>query len=111
MVSTQGSRQDGVLSINECKISGTQAGDAVFSKMDSLQNQLNQVMMMLQNPQGQCDPKLLAAGRYMFIADGNNQKIAHGVQSDGLYIIQSGQDETSSPHPTLTTTPAVNFSL
>ncbi|GKF98211.1 hypothetical protein Tco_0296994, partial [Tanacetum coccineum] len=38
---------------------------------------------------------------------GNNQKIAHGVQSDGLYIIQSGQDETSLPHPTLTTTPAV----
>ncbi|GJT81637.1 cysteine-rich receptor-like protein kinase 8 [Tanacetum coccineum] len=139
-----GSRQDGV-SINECKISGTQAGDAVFSKTDSLQMQLNQVMMMLQNPQGQCDPKLLAAGRYMFtascvslfkdawvvdsgatdhicitlslmfniihltipiiislpnghtltvttIGSGNNQKIAHGVQSDRLYIIQSGQD-------------------
>ena len=36
--------------------------------MDSLQNQLNQVMMMLQNTQGQCDSKLLAAGRYLFIA-------------------------------------------
>ncbi|GKA65644.1 hypothetical protein Tco_0765351 [Tanacetum coccineum] len=67
MVSTQGSWQDGV-STNECSTSGTQVGDAVFAKMDSLQNQLNQVMMMLQNPQGQCDPKLLAAGRYLFIA-------------------------------------------
>lgn len=36
--------------------------------MDSLQNQLNQVMMMLQNTQVQCDPKLLAARRYLFIA-------------------------------------------
>nr|GEY41470.1 ribonuclease H-like domain-containing protein [Tanacetum cinerariifolium] len=60
MVSTQGSGQDGV-SINECSTSRSQARDAVFAKMDSLQNQLNQVMMMLQNPQGQCDPKLLAA--------------------------------------------------
>ncbi|GJU27518.1 retrovirus-related pol polyprotein from transposon TNT 1-94 [Tanacetum coccineum] len=60
MVSTQGSGQDGV-STNKCSTSGTQAGDAVFAKMDSLQNQLNQVMMMLQNPQGQYDPKLLAA--------------------------------------------------
>ncbi|GJZ61742.1 retrovirus-related pol polyprotein from transposon RE1, partial [Tanacetum coccineum] len=35
----------------------------VFAKMDNLQNQLNQVMMMLQNSQGVCDPKILAAGR------------------------------------------------
>nr|GEV98952.1 hypothetical protein [Tanacetum cinerariifolium] len=40
---------------------------------------------------------------------GNNRKIAHRVQSDGLYIIQSGQDGTSSPHPTLTIIPAVMF--
>ncbi|GKD05778.1 retrovirus-related pol polyprotein from transposon TNT 1-94, partial [Tanacetum coccineum] len=68
--------------------------------------------------QGQCDPKLLDVGRYLFIAyyvsihfkgmlKGNNQKIAHGVQSDGLYIILSEQDETSSPHPTFSNTPAV----
>ncbi|GKA28879.1 hypothetical protein Tco_0715124 [Tanacetum coccineum] len=41
---------------------------AVFAKMDNLQNQLNQVIMMLQNSQGVCDPKVLAAGRYFFIA-------------------------------------------
>ncbi|GJR47114.1 hypothetical protein Tco_1315217 [Tanacetum coccineum] len=40
----------------------------IFAKMDNLQNQLNQVMMMLQNSQGVCDPKILAAGRYFFIA-------------------------------------------
>ena len=41
---------------------------AVYAKMDNLQNQLNQVMMMLQNSQRACDPKILAAGRYLFIA-------------------------------------------
>ncbi|GJW42283.1 retrovirus-related pol polyprotein from transposon TNT 1-94 [Tanacetum coccineum] len=47
---------------------GTQNDVVVFAKMDSLQNQLNQVMLMLQNSQGQCDSKLLAVGRYFFIA-------------------------------------------
>ncbi|GKB15929.1 cysteine-rich receptor-like protein kinase 8 [Tanacetum coccineum] len=41
---------------------------AVIAKMDNLQNQINQVMMMLQNTQGICDPKAFAAGRYLFIA-------------------------------------------
>ncbi|GJZ67200.1 hypothetical protein Tco_0630440 [Tanacetum coccineum] len=41
---------------------------AVLAKMDSLHNQLNQVMLMLQNTQGTTDPKILDAGRYMFIA-------------------------------------------
>ncbi|GKA04792.1 cysteine-rich receptor-like protein kinase 8, partial [Tanacetum coccineum] len=35
----------------------------VFAKMDNLQNQLNQVMLMLQNSQGVCDPKAFAAGK------------------------------------------------
>ena len=35
----------------------------VNAKMDNLQNQFNQMMMMLQNSQGGCDPKILAAGR------------------------------------------------
>ncbi|GJV07295.1 hypothetical protein Tco_1344951 [Tanacetum coccineum] len=35
----------------------------VFAKMDNLQNQLNQVMMILQNSQGVCNPKVLAAGK------------------------------------------------
>nr|GEV03225.1 RNA-directed DNA polymerase, eukaryota [Tanacetum cinerariifolium] len=67
MVIGQSSGQDGV-STSELSTSGGQAGDVVFAKMDSLQNQLNQVMMMLQNSQGQFDPKLLAAGRYLFIS-------------------------------------------
>nr|GEU42809.1 uncharacterized mitochondrial protein AtMg00810-like [Tanacetum cinerariifolium] len=46
-----GKGQDDV-SINECSTSRSQAGDAVFAKIGSFQNQLNQVMMMLQNPQG-----------------------------------------------------------
>ncbi|GJS22554.1 uncharacterized mitochondrial protein-like protein [Tanacetum coccineum] len=85
----------------------------VFAKMVNLQNQLKQVMMMLQNSQGVCDPKIMAAGRYFFIASiishfkdawGNNQKIAHGIQSDGLYII-TPDSTPSSPSPT---TPFVN---
>ncbi|GKE29830.1 cysteine-rich receptor-like protein kinase 8 [Tanacetum coccineum] len=40
----------------------------VFAKMDNLHNQLKQVMMMLQNSQGVCDPKIMAASRYFFIA-------------------------------------------
>ncbi|GKB87264.1 hypothetical protein Tco_0959536 [Tanacetum coccineum] len=59
--------QEGTLT-NELGTSRAKADDAVFAKMDSLQNQLNQVMMILQNYQGKCDPKLLAAGRYLFIA-------------------------------------------
>ncbi|GJV14982.1 cysteine-rich receptor-like protein kinase 8 [Tanacetum coccineum] len=42
----------------------TQDDAAVFAKMDNLQNQLNQVMLMLQSH----DPKVFAAGRYLFIA-------------------------------------------
>ncbi|GJX81371.1 hypothetical protein Tco_0330852 [Tanacetum coccineum] len=67
MVTGQSPVQDGASTSNS-NSSGGQADDAVFAKMDSLQNQLNQVMMMLQNTQGQCDPKLLAVGRYLFIA-------------------------------------------
>ncbi|GJT31278.1 cysteine-rich receptor-like protein kinase 8 [Tanacetum coccineum] len=83
----------------------------VFAKMDNLQNQLNQVMMMLQNSQGVCDRKIITAGRYFFIASiishfkdawGNNQKIAYGIQSNGLYIITS---DSASPSPS---TPSVN---
>ncbi|PWA81478.1 hypothetical protein CTI12_AA173100 [Artemisia annua] len=55
-----------VSSINEVKESSEDA--AVAAKMDKLQNQLNQVMLMLQNSQGTVDPKILAAGRYLFIA-------------------------------------------
>ncbi|GKD83118.1 hypothetical protein Tco_1349957 [Tanacetum coccineum] len=169
----------------EASTSGTKADDAVFAKMDSLQNQLNQVMLMLQNSQCMIDPKLLAAGRYLFIAScasifkdawvvdsgatdhicnalhlmyniiqctipilvslpnghtvtvttvgsvrvkpnlvlhnvfhipsfaynllsGNNQKIAHGIQSDGLYIIKS--EATSTPtSPKVSPTPATVY--
>nr|GEV11486.1 retrovirus-related Pol polyprotein from transposon TNT 1-94 [Tanacetum cinerariifolium] len=45
----------------EARTSGTKEDDAVFAKMNSLQNQLNQIMLMLQNSQGMIDPKLLAA--------------------------------------------------
>ncbi|GJY75991.1 hypothetical protein Tco_0481107 [Tanacetum coccineum] len=43
--------------------SGRETNDdaAVFAKMDNLQNQLNQVMLMLQNSQGACDLKVLVA--------------------------------------------------
>ncbi|GJY23069.1 cysteine-rich receptor-like protein kinase 8, partial [Tanacetum coccineum] len=61
----------------DASTSGTKADDTVFAKMDSFQNQLNQVMLMLQNSQGMVDPKLLAA--------------------DGLYIIKS--EATSRPTP------------
>ena len=52
----------------EASTSGSQGDDEVYAKMDSLQNQLNQIKMMLQNTHGQCDFKLLATGRYLFIA-------------------------------------------
>nr|GEW88456.1 cysteine-rich RLK (receptor-like protein kinase) 8 [Tanacetum cinerariifolium] len=48
----------------EARTSRTKEDDAVFAKMNSLQNQLNQVMLMLQNSQDMIDPKLLAAGRF-----------------------------------------------
>nr|GEU76510.1 cysteine-rich RLK (receptor-like protein kinase) 8 [Tanacetum cinerariifolium] len=67
MVATQTNGQEGTSS-EASTSNGTHGDAAVFAKMDSLQNQLNQVMLMLQNPQGQCDPKLLAAGRYLFIS-------------------------------------------
>ncbi|GJT76412.1 zf-CCHC domain-containing protein [Tanacetum coccineum] len=78
----------------------TQDDSAVFAKMDNLQNQLNQVMLILQNSQGVCDPKVLAAGRYLFIASciahiKDAWRIAYGILSDDLYIITP--DTTSSP--------------
>ncbi|GJR79245.1 cysteine-rich receptor-like protein kinase 8 [Tanacetum coccineum] len=90
----------------------TQDDSAVFAKMDNLQNQLNQVMLILQNSQGVCDRKVLAAGRYLFIASciahikdawGNNKRITYGILSDGLYIITP--DTTSSPS---TPQPSIN---
>ncbi|GJW11896.1 hypothetical protein Tco_1577723 [Tanacetum coccineum] len=66
------------------------------------------------NNQGTCDPKVLAAGRYFFIAsciahikdawgNNHNQKIAHGIKSDGLYIITPVPTPSSSSH-----SPSVN---
>ena len=66
MVTGQGTTQDGA-STSETSTSG-QEDKAVYAKMDSLQNQLNQVMMMLQNSQGTYISKLSAASRYLFIA-------------------------------------------
>nr|GEZ94294.1 cysteine-rich RLK (receptor-like protein kinase) 8 [Tanacetum cinerariifolium] len=81
----------------------------VFTKMDNLQNQLNQVIMMLQNSQGVCDPKIMTARRYFFIASIISHfkdvwKIAYGIQSDGLYIITS---DSALPSPSLLT-PSIN---
>nr|GEZ37617.1 uncharacterized mitochondrial protein AtMg00810-like [Tanacetum cinerariifolium] len=51
METTQTNGQEGTSSKATTSI-GTQNDVAVFAKMDSLMNQLNQVMLMLQNPQG-----------------------------------------------------------
>ncbi|GJV95106.1 hypothetical protein Tco_1546683, partial [Tanacetum coccineum] len=50
IIKKKASRQDGA-STSEPSTSGGQTGDVVFAKMDSLQNQLNQVMMKLQYSQ------------------------------------------------------------
>ncbi|GJV28486.1 uncharacterized mitochondrial protein-like protein [Tanacetum coccineum] len=70
MVATQTNGQEGTSS-EASTSNGTHGVAAVFAKMDSLQNQLNQ---------------------------GNNKRIAHGILSDGLYIIKP--NTTSAPTPT-----------
>ncbi|GKD67504.1 cysteine-rich receptor-like protein kinase 8 [Tanacetum coccineum] len=119
MVATQTNGQKGTSS-EASTSNGTHGDAAVFAKMDSLQNQLNQVMLMLQNPQVslpnghtvtvttlgsvRVKPNLVLHNVFYIpsfaynLLSGNNKRMAHGILSDGLYIIKP--NTTSAPTST-----------
>ncbi|GJT45695.1 putative RNA-directed DNA polymerase [Tanacetum coccineum] len=119
MVATQTNGQKGT-SLKASTSNGTHGDAVVFAKMDSLQNQLNQVMLMLQNPQVslpnghivtvttlgsvRVKPNLVLHNVFYIpsfaynLLSGNNKRIAHGILSDGLYIIKP--NTASAPTPT-----------
>ncbi|GJY42071.1 cysteine-rich receptor-like protein kinase 8, partial [Tanacetum coccineum] len=88
--------------------SSTSGTDAVFVRMDQLQNQLNQVMLMMQQclknpPTGMINSHTIR--KHKFIASvmirfktawGLNKRIGHGNLCEGLYIIYPDQPTFTS---------------